>query len=387
MWSRRTHNPAPQSRARVFDHARRQTGSHFSPLVDAFHPAFPASAEHYISEPYNLKTNECTRTCLDHDPCQDTRFRHNNARRQVNSAATDDCSLQIDRATETRGHCGEGREENLLAGTSDPISKLPPEVSDLILSYLSPAALDAARHVCKYWRTRILSNTWVLSSVLGAKGEDSPPDRSPSVEVSHPRLLRKLDHDSNLPSSALCSDAWRTRFRIRNLDFSIPSAFSTLTRPAFVATARTGFQNGLLAFQLQASTQGIGNKSQSTLVIYFFDSAEIPWYAGAIHDVKGQGALHITRMIEIRRYAEWLLRIEIGDTLGLYLLTAREAFSSTGSRFLLKSLESLDTIPDFLKEESGELAGSPEPLVAGDQSWNVIESFPLDGGVCALPIS
>ena len=386
MWSRRMHNDAPQSRARVFDRAeRRQTGSDFSPLIDAFHPSFPAAAEDYISEPHRLKRNEPTSTGLNGYPCHSTRFRHNNVRRQVNSASTEEFSPEIDCATETHRFCGEGLEENLLVGTSDPLSKLPPEVSDLILSYLSPAALDAARHTCKYWRTRILSNTWVLSSVLGVKGEDSRLDGSRNGNVSHPRLLRKLDHDSDLPSTALCSDAWRPRFRIRKIDFSIPSASSTPTRPAFVAAARTGTQNGLLAFLLQQSPQGIRNGSQNTLVIYCFDSAEIPWYAGAVHDVEGQGAIRITGMIEIRRCSEWVLKVEIGDTIGLYLLTARKAFSSTGSRFLLKSVDSLEKIPGFLKEESAirEFDRSSEPLVAGDQSWNVIASFPPDGGVRA----
>ena len=384
MWSRRTHNPVPQSRARVFDHARRQSGSEFSPLVDAFHPSFPASAEDYISEPYTLKSNESTSTCLDGYPCHDTRFRQNNARRQVNSASTDESSTEFDCATETHRYRGEGHGYNLLVNTSDPISKLPPEVSDLILSYLSPAALDAATHTCKHWRTRILSNTWVLSSVLGAKGEDSPLDASPDAN-GHLRLLRKLGHDSDLPSTSLCSDVWRTRFRIRTIDFSIPSTFSKQTRPGFVAAARTGTQNGLLAFQLRGVSQDLRNKSQSTLIVYYFDSTEIPWYAGAIHDVEGQGALRITGVREIRRYAEWVLKIEIGDTLGLYLLTAREAFSSTGSRFLFRSVKSLEKIPGFLKEESAirELDRSPEPLVAGDQSWNVIASFPPDGGVRA----
>ena len=384
MWSRRTHNHIPRNRARVFDHARRQSGSEFSPLIDAFHPSLPASAEDYISEPYKLKSNEPTSTYLDGYPCHSTRFRQNNARRQVNSALTDESSTEIDRATETHRYSGEGHQDNLLVGASDPISRLPPEVSDLILSYLSPAALDAARHTCKYWRTWILSNTWLLSSVLGVKGEDSPLDASPNAN-GHLRLLRKLDHDSDLPSTSLCSDVWRTRFRIRSLDFSIPSTFSTQTRPAFVAAARTGTQNGLLAFQLRGVSQGTRNKLQSTLVIYFLDSAEIPWYAGAIHDVEGQGALRITGVREIRRYAEWALEIEIGDTLGLYLLTAREAFSSTASRFLFKSVKSLENIPGFVKEESGirELDRSPEPPVAGDQSWNIIASFPPDGGVRA----
>ena len=92
-----------------------ETGCQFSPLSDAFHPSFPTSEE------------EISTLCVS-------------------------------------GRVGLGQSEHACG--HDPIFSLPNEVSDLILSYLSPAALDAARNTCRFWRTKIMGISWVLGSVL-----------------------------------------------------------------------------------------------------------------------------------------------------------------------------------------------------------------------------
>lgn len=51
----------------------------------------------------------------------------------------------------------------------DRMLRLPAELSALVFSFLSPAALDAARCVSRAWRIKILTDTWVLSSVLEPK--------------------------------------------------------------------------------------------------------------------------------------------------------------------------------------------------------------------------
>lgn len=385
MRPREIHNPAAQSRARIFHFLRadrRLTGSDYSPLLDAFHPSFPASIEDYISQPCGSSMENPTpgrpshdNHCLDAFPCPRNRFEHN-AGRQVNGAVTNGSTAGIDSASEVHHYHGEGHEDRLQLGSSDPIFKLPSEVSDLILSHLSPAALDAAAHTCRDWRRIILSNRWVLSSVLVAKEEWSPLDGSLGGKLSHRDLLKKLDCDSDLPSTSQHPDPWRTRHRTRYLEFSIPSPSSTLPRPIFAAAARTGTQNGFLAFQLQGSAQSTRNRLGNTLVIYRFDSADLPRYAGTVHDVEGQGELRISSAKEIRGHAEWLLKIEIGDTARLYSLIAREAFANSGSRFSLKALEL--RLPNIQ-----ELDRPPEPIQMGDQCWKILAHVPQNGEVCA----
>ncbi len=366
------------------------SGSDFSPLVDAFHPSFPASVGDYISQLYDWsredpvhERSDYASNCLDGCFCQGDRFGHN-AQRRVNNASVKEYCAGSDCTSDAHDYRVEGPRDNLMLGNSGPIFKLPSEVSDLILSYLSPAALDAARHTCKDWRIRILSNTWVLSSVLGMNKAMSPSDGSRSGKVRHRDLLKKLDCDSDLPSTSQHPDAWRTRFRRRNLEFSLPSPSPTLTRPALVAAARAGTQNGFLAFQLQAqeSAQRTRSYLHSTLVIYRFDSAELPWYAGTIHDVKGKGAFRITGVTEIRRHTEWVLKIEIGDTTGLYSLTTREAFSKSGPRFSLKVVASIKEVSG--SKDTSAIQGFDRPpgtLPIGDQSWNILAPFPPNEGV------
>lgn len=383
MPPRGIHNPAGHSRARVFEYARRdQTGSAFSSFNDAFHPPFPDSVSDYISGPCEVDSQSLTQgrpgssnICLDACPSHDNHLVHN-VPSHVQCASANGHPAEIECTSGARHLHAEGQVGSLLLSTSASILNLPREVSDLILSHLSPAALDAATHTCKDWRTKILSNAWVLSSVLGVKG---------SAQLSHRDLLKKLDRDTDLPSTFQHPDAWRTRFRIRTLDFLLPSPSSTRTRPSFVAAARTGTQNGWLAFQLRHSTQETTDRLQSTLVIYRFDSAELPWYAGAVHNVEGHGALRITGVAEIRRDKEWVLRIEIGDTAGFYSLKTREAFSNADCPFSLKALETLEKVPGLSEDKSTVRGfdGLPETLPTGDQSWKILAGFPPNEGVSA----
>ena len=377
MWPWVFHNPTLQSRVRISD----LSGSIFSPLVDAFHPSFPASHEEYISEPYHIcrdsPRNPQFHDDDDDDYCSDCwRYRTRNDSTTERSTANE-CA--------NGAHHGHrvGRGGKLVPGATDPIFRLPSEVSDLILSYLSHAALDAARHTCKVWRRRLLSNTWILSTVLDVSEGKYPLDGSVSGRISHRDLLKKLDRDSNLPSTYRHADAWRTRFRARSLEFAIPSSSTVLKSPAFVATARLGTQNGIVAFQLQDLSD---HCSKNTLVVYRFDLTDLPRYAGTIHDVEGQGALRIISVKEIRRNAQWVLQIKIGATAGFYSLHTREAFAKFDSQFSLKPLESAEEVLGLLTKNpvTEVFDGAHEPFPISSQSWNVLARLPPNGGVCAL---
>ena len=381
MWPRGNHKPAAQSRVRVFSPAeRRQTGCDLSPLVDAFHPSFPASVEQYISNPCQLNEEAQSIDHLDRRPCHGDRFRLSNTQSPRNSVSVDTCPTRatIDCTGDTHCYGVDSHGDNLATGATGPIFNLPFEVLDLVLSYLSPAALDAARHTSKEWRRRILSSPWALSSVLGGRKKSLPLSASARGEISHRDLLKKLDHVSDLPSTFQHADAWRTRFRTRHIDFSIPLASSPSTRSTLVAATRTGTQNGMVVLQLKNYPQHTTDRSRSTLLIYRFDSTEFPCYAGAVHDVQGQGALRITGMTEIRRHTEWALEIKIGDAVGLYLLTAREAFSNTSARFSFRCLESLEILPRLLKDQliTPEVDGPPESFSNGDRAWKIVASLP-----------
>ena len=362
----------------ILEHVKRsRSGSAFSPLIDAFHPCFPASVGEYILGPSGADlthgqsghSNICPLAC----PCHDKRFEQN-AQCQVKNASANGELFGRNCAINDHRHG-----VNSLPGTSGTIFNLPREVSDLILSYLSPAALDAARYACKGWWTTIVSNAWVLASVLGVREELL------SGTLSHRDLLKKWDRDSDLQSISWHPDAWRTRFRTRNLDFSIQSPSSLRTRPTFVAAARAGTQNGWLVFQLQDRIQDTRDRLRSTLVIYRFDLTELVWYAGAVHDVEGQGAMRIIGVEEIRRHREWVLRIDIGDIARLYSIAANEGFSNSGSRYSLETLESSEEVPG-LSEGTSATQGcddGPELQSIVDKSWKCLAHFQPNEDVSA----
>ena len=382
-----SHNPTSQSRVRISD----SSGSNFSPLVDAFHPPFPASLEESISEPYHIcRDNRKNPQPDDDGDCSDCWPCHDNqsgdiARHRMGNHSTTEHSTENECASGAHCYHGMGRGLKPVPGAADPIFRLPSEVSDLILSYLSHAALDAARLTCKDWQKRLLSNSWILSTVLDASEGKSPLHASVDGRISHRDLLKKLDRDSNLPSTYRHADAWRTRFRARSLEFTIPSPSSVLKSPAFVAAARLGTQNGIVAFQLQDFPNSTSHCSKNTLVVYRFDLTDLPRYAGTIHDVEGHGALRIISVKEIRRNAEWVLRIKIGETAGFYSLHTREAFAKSDSQFSLKPLESAEEVlglsTDNLAAEAFD--GAHEPFPVSGQSWNVLARLPPNGGVCA----
>lgn len=91
--------------------------------------------------------------------------------------------------------------------------------------------------------------------------------------------------------------------------------------------------------------------------------------------------MRITSAIEIRRYAEWVFKIEMGDSVGLYSLTACEAFWKSDSRFSLKRLGSRVSIDEFAIQRFDK---PPESIYIGDQSWKNLAPVPQNGGVCAL---
>ena len=365
----------------ILEHVKRsRSGSAFSPLVDTFHPCFPASIGEYILAASQVngvdlthgqsgQSNICPLAC----PCHGKPFEHN-AQGQVNSASANGELLERNCASDDHRHG-----DISLPDASGTIFNLPREVSDLILSYLSPAALDAARYACRGWWTIILSNTWVLSSVLGAREELL------SGTLSHRDLVRKWDRDSDLRSTSRHPDAWRTRFRTRNLDFSTQSPSSLRTRPTFVAAARAGTQNGWLVFQLQDHVHDKSNRLRSTLVIYRLDLTELAWYAGTVHDVEGRGAMRMVGVEEIRRHREWALRIDIGDIARRYSIIDNEGCSNYGSRYSLITLESSEQVPDSSGGTSAIQGcdNGPELQSIDDRSWNFLAYFQPNQDVSA----
>lgn len=369
-----------QSRAKASLNAaeRRQFGSEFSPLFDAFHPIFPLSTEQYISRPLTFYEKPSHAFDPLNDPYVDHRPK-TSGHHHCTDPKADAC--HDGKNTKNCGHLGCLSPEVDDHYGRDLVLGLPTEVSDLIFSYLTPAALDAARHTCWRWRKYILRNNWVLSSVLDG-----------SYAINTRDLLKKLDCDSDLLATSGHPDAWRTRFRIRNLDFSLYSPAickAGTSRPRFVAAARCGTQNGFLVFQLSRSygEHESSNLLKSTLVLYRFDSTDLPLYVGTIGHPADGGKLRIISAADNRQGASWILKVEIGEIASLYSITIRKAFSRSDSRFLLRNFppheEPMQEIywSDTVKELERPSDGVPQSC----NSWRILAQLPLHAAVSMLP--
>ena len=192
--------------------------------------------------------------------------------------------------------------------SNDRISNLPPKVMDLILAFLSPVTLDAARLTCKTWRSKIMSNTWLLASVLGRSSSDGflwgpisdiesrSTDQVSKQQIYLRYLLNRLDQDTDLISTHQQSDSWRTRFRIRELNFLASDDLDLrCSKRLITAVSCTGSQRGFLVLQVTAigEPDSAPDSSICNLAFYNFDTNEYARYVGRGSQPGESGILNV----------------------------------------------------------------------------------------------
>ena len=224
--------------------------------------------------------------------------------------------------------------------TEDSLFKLPAEISDLILTHLTPIALDAARQTCKLWRRNIMNNRWVLSRVTDLNA------RQPSWkhckwgdEVTLRDLQRSLDREPDLTTTDSAS-TWRVRFRTCHLEFAITQPKSgpkpNTPSPKFKAVAHIGSQYGFVVLQLVPMD---ATPTKSTLVFFQFDCYGIPVYAGSAEFPASEQAIEFVAGAEVDPMHSWIFKIRGNYHSRFYLIESRDAFSQFESRFSIKETE------------------------------------------------
>ena len=299
----------PQSIQLITDPAGREFGNRFSPFYDAFHLPFPSSAEGYIKS--------------------------------------------ID-----------GPGEDRIGNSKNCLMELPAEVLDLILSHLSPAALDATRCTCVWLRRYVMSNSWVLSAVthydheqsscdrrlldLNAAGSGDGPRKGPgsSGEIALRDLLKSLDQQSDLLSTHCDSDAWRTRFRVRSLEFTIAEAHDQSTKPGSTfhlkSAARVGSHGGCMILQMipvhtpPRSAQPL----RSVLLFFSFLPEDYPFFIGSAEHPGSQSGIEAIMMTRGKFFNHpRVLKVQIGGELKSYSIMSRFAFSKSEPHFRITELD------------------------------------------------
>lgn len=349
--------PAP-IRVRVIPEDR-ETGSRFSPFYDAFHLPFPSRARKLTIGPFDALDRSSDES---HKPASST--------------------------------CVDGPSRGPKArNTEDPLFRLPAEISDLILSYLSPAALDAARYTCKFWRRNIMGNPWVLSTVMNRKAgcpPYSPREPGSEGEMTIRNLLKSLDQESHLLSTYLESDAWRTRFRVRSLEFSTAEVNGDCSPAVSAAQLRSatriGSQFGLMILQVVPVhiLPILAPSTKSMLLFFHFDSHDFPHYAGYAEHPASEGTINTVSTAEIEPRRSWILTIQISDQLRSYSVESRKSFSKSDTPFCITELEDPQATQQLggLVEEKLTPATCEDStrLTPSNQLWKMLVSFPTSEG-------
>ena len=283
--------------------------------------------------------------------------------------------------------------------TEDPLFRLPTELSDLILSHLSPAALDAARLTCWLWRQKILSHHWLLSEVITRT--PPPPHILPAVRLceSEPGeynllvpigsnreptlrdLLKKFDQHSSLKLAYPENGDWQIRFRIRSLQFSttelvhLSPHVSTLI---IIAAARVGLREGFMILQTVSSTRLHlpENHQWSTLMFFRFDSADFPTYVGSAELPGVVDALDFINMAESKSKRSWIFKIGVGDQLRYLSINVRSAFSKFDTRYMVHLTDSEPLDIPLGEPFSYSLGKISQTCFQSNRSLKLLVSFP-----------
>ena len=227
----------------------------------------------------------------------------------------------------------------------DLLLRLPAELAALVFSLLSPAALDAARCVCRAWRIKIMSDTWVLSSFLESKesGVAIGLSEREAARTLHRSLSKKLDQESALVATFEHPDTWRTRFRECKIEFHMPRrqdphhpyTYSGIS--AFTSVKMNETEN-FVAFMIEEkpSTDRV-----CTLLFYRLGLSGQPIYVGSTPYQRsgiqspGTGIQHMVMNCLSRA---WFTKLKIGCKIASYLVTSFEAFTKNDDEYRLLQL-------------------------------------------------
>lgn len=227
----------------------------------------------------------------------------------------------------------------------DLLLHLPAELFALVFSFLSPAALDAARCVCRTWRIKIMSDTWILSSVLGPNEAlaaiGSSGQQQQTGRALHRSLLKKLDSESALVDAFEHPDSWRTRFRERKIEFHLPHHKYIdkhfMYNPAFTSVKLSDTAD-FVAFMINERPSP---DHGCTLLFYHLGLTGRPIYVGSTQYSKSRIPLLVPRiqdMVVNRLSRAWVIKLKIGLNIASYLVTSSEAFAKDDDEFKLLPL-------------------------------------------------
>lgn len=326
---------------------------------------------HVIRESESAKHLRQRRAQVEHDA------RYSNLRDTFHLPFPASATGYVDRHGSRQNKSSLGDEKN-----NDSLSKLPPEISDLILSKLSPAALAAARTTCRAWWTMIMSNTGILASVLGFEHPLAVRVdlRSGTYEVNLRRLQRDLDYERTIYSDHEHPGIWPLRFRRRVMDFSIPQVCKHVHGKYSISRSEFGSADfstiGRFVVLLVSTSIETAASSQQVHSVVFYQIALSgePLHVGSLPCPRN-GPLSVIRGIETRSNKSWSLTIGIDGSTRSYSIVTRGAYARTDAPFVLEELET-ESPPFADAQESNIVTQSSNYFATPKKLWQILTYIP-----------
>ncbi|KAI4204495.1 MAG: hypothetical protein LQ350_001045 [Teloschistes chrysophthalmus] len=265
--------------------------------------------------------------------------------------------------------------------SNDRLSTLPTEIFDLVMMNLSPPALDAARYVCRSWRTKIMTSTIVLRTVLGSQRRE----KAQASGIEWLRLLRRdFDRQSDLIQCWNHPDVWRTRYRQCDISFLIPPVFDFSDNARFTAdhlpthqlSAHFCMNGGPLGYLVTAARAPSGKLFHS-VIIYHFSILGRPCYVGSITYDGDLGAPRIANLSQASYYGDWHFDVLTDENTDSYSIGSSYAIAKGESPFTIRKLgHSLPAEASSLSRETDSPGKELEPLYSMHSTDTLIAVLP-----------
>jgi len=295
--------------------------------------------------------------------------------------------------------CGlrDSQSSSSAATPLDRILQLPPEISDQILSLLSPSALDAARFTCRAWWDKIMSSCWILSQVLGVRNNLAHSRGNSDADEILRQLATRLDYDSLLISAHQHDDSWSARYRKYGYDFTLPkqpNAISTydplqrirpISQHQVISTSFSSSSNMIAFLVREALDQDLIGHVNYSVAIYriFLASRPVLIKSIACPKITGAGTPCQIRLLEVNAGHTWTANVLFSSQIASLSISLRRSFAKsespyeTAERFVFHDRDA----PTASGKEQQHIlvnhVGKKAP--AGEAQWQLLECLPMVG--------
>ena len=283
----------------------------------------------------------------------------------------------------------------LVARNTTILSKLPHELLDLILSKLTPAALVAARCTCRAWWEMIMSNEWVLASVLGfgsspAMSASLGNDESDLSDAKLRRMHKELSRRTAIYTDYRQPDFWPLRFRKRTISFSMPQVCEhghgeqSASRPTFI------YADFSICGRFMVLLTGAGETpstwEQNNVLLYQLALSGQPLSVGSLVCPRVNGLIRAVRAFEVQPSKSWLLTIVFESIEKTYSIATREAYAYTDTPFVLEDCGT-ENAPETLPLGHNIVRKASKELLDPRRTWQIVTYLPSTTVTVAIQLT